>query len=139
MSFELREHVREWAVQHGRLSPGKGLLIQWLIHCRYPPERDQFRSLQLATAIRHAREAPRPKAGAAEASPVPSLSSNKSKQGDTGRSNQFRSVDRAFRPEGQQLASRHLFSAHPMSNHVTVVLVEDRCCTHIHLPLRSVY
>lgn len=46
-------------------------------------------------------------------------------------------VDPAFQPEGQRLASYYLFFASMMSNHVILLLVEDRCCTHIHTSLYS--
>jgi hypothetical protein len=52
-----------------------------------------------------------------------------------GRSNQFLLVDLAFQPEGQQLASSDLYFAYMMSSCVTVLLVEDRCCAHVHTPV----
>lgn len=64
-----------------------------------------------------------------------SLRNDKSKQGDTGRSNQFHSVDLAFQPEGLRLASRYVFFTSTMSNYVIVLLAEDRCCTHRRVPL----
>lgn len=121
------------------LPPGKGLLIQWLIHGRYPPgDGDRYRpGLRLASAIWHTLEAQNQRRGSWKHSTSFSFSNYKSKQGDTRRANQFHSVDLAFQPEGQQLANRDLFFAYMMSNCVTALLVEDRCCTHIRIPLYS--
>lgn len=120
------------------LPAGKGLLIQWLMCCRSPPSE---RSIQSKPASGHCyltyTGGPKPKIRVMKTTHVISLSNNKSKQGDTGRSNQSHLVDLAFQPKGQQLASHYLFSTYMMSNYVIVLLAEDRCCTHICIPLYS--
>lgn len=131
-SFELHENVRESAASTDT-SLGTRLLIQWLIHCRYPPRSIRQPVPGHCSPTHTGGPDRRSEQGKQPSFP---LSNNKSKRGDTGRPDQLPSADLASQA-GPRLAGHYLFSTCLMSDCVIALLVEDRCCTHIHAPLCS--
>lgn len=87
------------------LSPGRGLLTQWLIHCRYPPS--ESRSWRLSASgwgYLTDTGGPQTKDQSNELNPCHSLEDTVNPNKVTERPNQFHLVELAFQLEVQQLA-----------------------------------
>lgn len=109
------------------LPPGKRLLTQWLIHCRYPP-RESSPGILSSSGEGYVTDTGglQTKDQSNENNLCHSLEATVNPNKVVGSSNQLHLVDLAFQPEVSSWPGHDLFFACMMSSCVAGLLVGDR-------------